>query len=68
MTPTIRKHVEPALPDLDRRSRRNGELALLDQGEPEAARALPASCPYAFNDLLVDEWWPSDRHRLSGTL
>jgi Domain of unknown function DUF29 len=26
---------------------------LLDQKEPDAARALPADCPYAFDDLLV---------------
>ena len=68
MTPTIRSHVEPALPDLYRRSRRNGELALLDQGEPEAARALPAGCPYGLDDLLADEWWPSNRHGLSEAL
>jgi hypothetical protein len=68
MTPTIRKHIEPVLPDLYRHSRRNGELALLDQEEPEAARALPASCPFALDGLLADEWWPSNRHGLSETL
>jgi hypothetical protein len=68
MTPTIRGHVEPALPDLYRRSRRNGELALLDQGEPEAARALPPDCPYGLDDLLADERWPSNRHGLSEAL
>jgi hypothetical protein len=68
MTPTIRNHVEPALPDLYRRSRRNGELALLDHGEPEAVRALPAGCPYGLDDLLADEWWPSNRYGLSEAL
>ena len=65
ITATIRNHVEGALPDLYRRSRRNAELALLDQGEAEAARALPAICPYAFDDLLADEWWPANRHGVS---
>jgi Domain of unknown function DUF29 len=65
LTPTIRNHVNPVLPDLYRRSRRNAELSLLDQKEPEAARALPADCPYAFDDLLADEWWPANRHGLS---
>jgi Domain of unknown function DUF29 len=65
ITATIRNHVEGALPDLYRRSRRNAELALLDQGEAEAARALPAACPYAFDDLLADEWWPANRHGVS---
>jgi DNA-binding PucR family transcriptional regulator len=64
MTPTIRNQVERALSELYRRSRRNGELALLDQGEPEAAGALPADCPYGLDDLLADEWWPSNRHGL----
>jgi hypothetical protein len=64
MTPTIRNQVEPALVDLYRRSRRNGELALLDHGDSEAARALPADCPYGLDELLADEWWPSNRHGL----
>jgi hypothetical protein len=64
LTPTIRSQVAPALADLYRRSRRNAELSLLDHDAPEAARALPATCPYAFDDLLADEWWPANRHGL----
>jgi hypothetical protein len=64
LTPTIRGQVEPALPDLYRRSRRNAELSLLDHQESDAARALPPTCPYAFDDLLADEWWPANRHGL----
>jgi hypothetical protein len=41
MMPTIRNHVEPALPDLYHRSRRNGELALLDQGSPRRHGRYP---------------------------
>jgi Domain of unknown function DUF29 len=62
LTPTIRNQVEPALSDLYRRSRCNAELSLLDHEEAEAARAPPADCPYAFDDLLADEWWPANRH------
>jgi hypothetical protein len=65
LTPTIRNQVEPALSELYRRSRRNAELSLLDHEEVEAARALPADCPYAFDDLLADEWWPANRHGLT---
>src|SRR5918996_4468434 len=60
MTPTIRREVEPALPNLYRRSRRKTELALERHGE--AATAVPDACPYAFDDLLADEWWPANRH------
>jgi Domain of unknown function DUF29 len=64
MTGTIRREVEPALADRYRRARRKTELALLDHGETDPARALPADCPYAFDDLLADEWWPANRHGL----
>jgi Domain of unknown function DUF29 len=64
LTPTIRGHVEPALADLYRRARRNAELSLVDHQEADAARALPATCPYAFDDLLADEWWPANRYGL----
>jgi hypothetical protein len=66
MTATIRREVEPALATLYRRSRRKTELALADHGETDAARALPEACPYAFGDLLTDEWWPANRHGLAG--
>ena len=65
MTATIRREVEPALSDRHRRARRKAQLALLDHGEAPAARALPADCPYAFDDLLADEWWPANRHGLT---
>ena len=47
-----------------RRGRRKAELALAAQGEKDAAQALPAACPYAFDDLIADEWWPANRHGL----
>jgi len=64
ITPAIRREVEPALSSRYRRARRKAELALLDHGEKEAARGLPADCPYEFDDLVADEWWPANRHGL----
>ena len=64
LTRTIRGEVEPRLSDRYRQARRNADLALLDQGEKDAASALPPDCPYAFDDLLADEWWPANRHGL----
>ena len=64
LTPTIRREVEPQLAVLYNGGRRDAELALLDHGEKEAARALPADCPYEFDDLVADEWWPANRHGL----
>ena len=65
LTPSVRREVEPGLATLYRRARRNANLALLDHGETEAARALPDACPYAFDDLLAEEWWPTNRHGLT---
>ena len=65
LTATIRREIEPILAGLYRRSRRKAELALAAHGEADAARALPAICPYAFDDLLADEWWPANRHGLA---
>jgi hypothetical protein len=62
LTATLRREIEPALAERYRRARRKAELALLDHGEAEAARVLPDACPYTFDDLLADEWWPVNRH------
>jgi hypothetical protein len=64
MTATIRNEVEPTLGKRYRRARRKAELALAADGEKEAARALPDDCPYDFDDLIADEWWPANRHGL----
>jgi DNA-binding PucR family transcriptional regulator len=64
MTPTIRRETEPLLSMLYRRARRRVARDLVAQGEKEAARALPADCPYAFDDLIADDWWPVNRHGL----
>jgi len=64
MTATIRNEVEPALGKRYRRAARKAGLALAAHGEKEAAQALPAECPYAFDDLTADEWWPANRHGL----
>jgi hypothetical protein len=65
LTATIRRNLEPELPKLYRRARRNTELTLLDYGQGEAAEALPEACPYTLDDLLADEWWPASRHGLN---
>jgi DNA-binding PucR family transcriptional regulator len=64
MTPTIRRETEPLLSMLYRRARRRVARDLVAQGEKEAARALPADCPYALDDLIADDWWPVNRHGL----
>jgi hypothetical protein len=64
LTPAIRREVEPQLGALYAAARNDAELGLLDHGEQEAAGALPADCPYTFDDLIADDWWPANRHGL----
>ena len=64
LTRTIRREVESGLAERYRQSRRKANLALLDHGEQDAARALPQDCPDAFDDPIADEWWPVSRHGL----
>ena len=48
--------------DLYQQGRRRAEAALLRHGEPEAARALPATCPYSFDQIVSHDWYPANRH------
>ena len=64
MTPTIRCEVEPQLAVLYKGGRSDAELRLLDHDEKDAARALPADCPYTFDELIAEDWWPVNRHGL----
>jgi Domain of unknown function DUF29 len=57
LTPSIRREVEPALPDLYDRARRNVATSLRKHGENAAADALPKSCPYAL-DQITGDWLP----------
>jgi hypothetical protein len=58
LTPTLRRELEAALPDLYRRERKRTarKLALFD--EPEAAVRLPEACPYTLAQLIDEDWLP----------
>lgn len=62
LTESIRRTLAAELPRLYARARDSAALALADHGEIEAARALPASCPYRLEDLLHPSWLPGNRH------
>jgi Domain of unknown function DUF29 len=57
LTASIRREIEPALPDLYERARQNAATSLRTHGEHAAADALPASCPYAL-DQITGDWLP----------
>jgi hypothetical protein len=57
LTASIRREVEPTLPDLYERARQNAATSLRKHGEHDPAAALPATCPYTFDEITGD-WLP----------
>jgi hypothetical protein len=57
LTASIRREVEPALPDLYDRARQNAATSLRKQGEHAAADALPTTCRYTL-DQFTGDWLP----------
>jgi len=64
LTATLRRDAEAVLKRLYQQSRRRAEAALEEHGEHEAARALPATCPYTFDQIVSHDWYPKSRHDL----
>jgi hypothetical protein len=57
LTASIRREVEPALPDLYDRARQNVVMSLRKHRESTAADSLPATCPYTL-DQVTGDWLP----------
>lgn len=57
ITPSIRREVEPRLPELYDRARKSAATSLRKHAEDTAADALAATCPYTF-DQIVGDWLP----------
>lgn len=64
MTVSMRPDVAADLPKLFRRARRDAAHALDKHGERDAAKALPATCPYSFDEIVTHDWYPANRHGL----
>jgi hypothetical protein len=53
--------------DLDKlfgRARRTAASGLVRHGERAAAKALPQTCPYSFDQIVMQDWFPQNRHGL----
>jgi hypothetical protein len=61
LTATLRRDAEASLDLLFEQSRRRAKIAL---SEREAAQALPAACPYSFDEIISHDWYPASRHGL----
>ena len=62
ITATLRREVEAELAKTYQQGRRRAEAALMRHGEREAASALPADCPYSFDRIVSQDWYPTNRH------
>lgn len=60
----IRNDIEREWPTLYARARKMAARELRRYGEPEAAAALPETCPYTLDQLLDEDWYPTNRHGL----
>ena len=66
MTASMRREVAADLAKLFERGRREAAYRLDKHGEADAARALPSDCPYDLDQIVSQDWYPHNRHGLSG--
>ena len=57
MTRTIERAVRGKLEQLYRTGRRLAESRLRD-ADPDLGSRLPASCPYTYEEITADDWYP----------
>jgi hypothetical protein len=59
LTATLHRDAEESLQRLYADGRRRAARGLLRHGEPDAAGALPESCPYTLDDICREDWYPA---------
>ena len=57
LTPTLHRELADELSDIYARAAHDADGSLRDHGEQDAADALPATCPYSF-DQITGDWLP----------
>ena len=58
LPPTLRHDVEAVLDKLYANARQRAALDLRRYGERDAAERLPAACPYSWDEICRQEWYP----------
>jgi hypothetical protein len=58
LTETLRRDVEAGFEKLYAEGRRRAARGLHRHGEPDAADALPQTCPYSLDDIYREDWYP----------
>jgi hypothetical protein len=64
LTPTMKRALEPGLPELYADARANAAADLGQHGEREAAALLPPIRPCTLDQLIDKAWYPSNRQGL----
>ena len=58
LTATLRRETENELPQLYAQARRAAAAGLMNYREGTAAATLPGACPYTWEQVLADDWYP----------
>ena len=58
LSASLRRDVEAELPRLYARARSIAAAGLIKYGEAGAASKFPGECPYAFEQILAEHWYP----------
>ena len=58
LTATLRRDLEESLDVLYVQAQRRAARGLRRYGEPDAADALPQTCPYSLDDVCREDWYP----------
>jgi hypothetical protein len=62
----LRRDIEESLPRLYATTRKRVVRDLEKYGEHDAARSLPAECPYTIDQILAEDWYPDPAERAIG--
>ena len=62
VSPSLLRDVNTHLPKIFGQARRKVVTSLRAYGETDAAATLPDECPYTLDQLLDDDWYPTNRH------
>jgi Domain of unknown function DUF29 len=64
ITASMRPDLEADLARLFARGRREAAYGLTEHGEADAASGLSQDCPYSFDQIVRQDWYPQNRHGL----
>ena len=63
LSATLRRDIEEHLAELYEDARYQADLSMQDFDETEAARHFPAACPYTFDQILDEDWYPESAEK-----